>query len=178
MKNNLKKIPLLLALLLFLFLCFAGWFLYKEINNNNQKAQAGMVVWQTEAKRREDITTLDKSLREVAPLRANLDTHFAKSTDIVPFLDTIEALAPKAGATAEVSAVSAEADNTGLVVELKAKGSFESLYKFLTLLENSPYEMDFLSMDMHTTDAGAADKSATSSGWDGDFKIKLLSYVP
>ena len=31
---------------------------------------------------------------------------------------------------------------------IKASGSFEALYKFLTLLENSPYELDFISMDI------------------------------
>jgi len=41
----------------------------------------------------------------------------------VPFLDTVEKLASEVGAKAEINSVNAGADNTQLVVELKASGS-------------------------------------------------------
>jgi hypothetical protein len=174
MKHNLQKVPLVISLILFIFLCFTFWFLYRAINSNNQKAEAGMITWQAEASRRDDITSLDRSLQEIAPDRMLLETHFAKSSDVVPFLDTVEGLAPKAGALAQVNSVNI--DNTGLIVELKALGSFESIYRFLTLLENSPYELDFISMDIHTA-VQVTDKNVKSPSWEAIFKIKLLSFV-
>jgi len=167
MKNNFQKIPLLTSLIFFIFFCFAFIFLYREINNNNQKAEQNFTTWQIETRRRDDIRTLDRSLKESADDRAQLETHFAKSSDVVPFLDTIEKLAPKAGAKAQVDSVSTMANNTGLLVGLKVTGSFEAVYKFLSLLENSPYELDFLLVDIH---------KATS--WEAIFKIQLLSFVP
>jgi len=122
-----------------------------------------MAKWSEEAGRRNETNSLNVLLEKVAPSMAILQTHFAKSSDVVPFLDTIEKLAPKVGATAAVDSVIASSDNTGLVVGLKASGSFEAVYKFLTLLENSPYELDFISMDIQKVD----------KKWEAVFKIQL-----
>lgn len=178
MKNNFQKVPLFLSAIFFIFFCFAFVFLYREINNNNQKAEQDTINWQTEARRRDNIASLDRSLQKIANDKALLETHFAKSSDIVPFLDTIEKLAPEAGALAEIDSVDTLADNTGLMVGLKASGNFEAIYKFLTLLENSSYELDFLSMDMHKLATGTVpDKSVKNLKWEAVFKIQLLSFV-
>ena len=178
MKNNFPKIPLILSAIFFVFFGFAFVFLYTKINDNNQKAEQGTIAWQTEALQRDEIKSLNHSIQMIADDRALLETHFAKSSDIVPFLDTIEKLAPEVGAKAEVSSVNTPADN-GLTVGLKASGSFEAIYKFLTLLENSPYELDFLSMDMHKlTGPSASGENIQNPGWEAVFKIQLLSFIP
>ncbi|MGH7249515.1 MAG: hypothetical protein ACREGC_00930, partial [Minisyncoccia bacterium] len=164
--------------LVFLVLCFGVFFfLYQMINNNTQKTQKNLVAFETEASRREDIRSLDRSLQKVADARAELDTHFAQSSDVVPFLDTVEKLAPEAGAQAQVSSVDTLPNKTGLVVGLKASGSFEALYKFMTLLENSPYELNFLSMDLSQSTGIGADKAVGGGGWTANLKIQLLSFI-
>ncbi|MBI3888284.1 hypothetical protein HY311_00635 [Candidatus Nomurabacteria bacterium] len=168
MKNNFPKTQLIFSALLFVVLSVVFVFLYKKINNNNQVAQEGMTKWGEEAARRNETTSLNSSLQKIAPDLGMLETHFAKSSDVVPFLDTLEKLAPKVGVTTEISSVDALPGNAGLSVGMKASGSFESVYKFLTLLENSPYELDFLSMDMQKVD----------KKWEVTFKINLLSFVP
>jgi NAD(P)-dependent dehydrogenase (short-subunit alcohol dehydrogenase family) len=179
MKNNFPKIPLILSIIFFIFFCFAFVFLYGEINDNNQKAEQNTIIWQTEARRRDEIKSLDRSIQMIAGDRALLETHFAKSSDIVPFLDTVEKLASQAGARAEVGSVDILANNAGLMVGLKASGSFEVIYKFLTLLENSPYELDFLLVDIHKlTDLDASGKNVKNSSWEAVFKIQLLSFIP
>jgi hypothetical protein len=179
MKNNFKKIPLIASAILFILLSVAFIFLYRAINNNNQKALQDNITWQTEARRRDDIRSLDLSLQQIAPDSALLETHFAKSSDIVPFLDTIEKLAPEVGATASVDAVDTLTNKTGLIVGLTASGSFTAVYKFLTLLENSPYELNFLSMDIHNLAApDALGKNVNNFKWEAVFKIQLLSFVP
>lgn len=180
MKNNLQKIPLFVSLATLILFCFVFLFLYRAIDNNNQKAEQNLIVWQTEASRRDEINTLNRSLQEIANDKIQLETHFAKSSDAVPFLDTIEKLALEAGATAQISSVDTSADNTGLIVALNASGGFGAIYKFLTLLENSPYELDFLTMDIHktTTDTPVPSKNVTDSKWTATFKIQLLSFMP
>jgi Tfp pilus assembly protein PilN len=179
MKNNFQKILLFLSSVFFIAVCLAFVFLYQKINKDNQKIELNTKIWQEEARRRDEIRSLDASLQKIADDRALLETHFAKSSNIVPFLDTIEKLAPKVNASAEVKSVDAVADKTKLIVGLKALGSFEALYKFLNLLENSPYEIEFLSLDIHKLEAGEpADKNAKGARWEAVFKIKLLSFIP
>jgi hypothetical protein len=178
MKNNFQKIQLVFSALFFIMLSVAFVFLYKKINDNNQKAEKGMVRWQEEAKKREDTISLNSSLEKIAPDLATLGTHFAQSSDVVPFLDTIEKLAPKVGATAAVDSVSTLPGNIGLLVGLKANGSFTAIYKFLTLLENSPYELNFISMDINKIAPDASVKGVQSQKWEATFKMQLLTFVP
>jgi len=192
MKNNSQKIQLFLSATLFVFFCVAFIFLYEEINNNNQKAEQGAIDFQTEMNRRAEITSLDKTLQDNDKNSAILATHFAKSSDIVPFLDAIEKLAPQAGAKMEIDSVDNGVATPGLIAGLRVSGSFTNVYKFLQLLENSPYEINFISMDMHTVAAGvpvenvvtpskgasAQPKVAKSPNWEAVFKIQLLSFTP
>ena len=178
MKNNFLKISLFISIIFFVFLSVVSVFLYREINSNNQKTKQNTVKWQTETSRREEITSLNHSLQTISDERTQLENHFAKSSDVVPFLDTLEKLAPKAGALAQVDSVDTPADNTGLLVGLKVSGSFEAIYKFLTLLENSPYELNILSMDIHKMEIDTSSKNIKNSKWEAVFKIQLLSFVP
>jgi hypothetical protein len=66
-----------------------------------------------------------------------------------------------------------------LLVGVKVAGVFEAVYKFLTLLENSPYEIEFLSMDIHKTlVTDVAGKSVGGSTWEAILKIRLLTFIP
>jgi len=178
MKNNSQKITLFFSLILLIGLCLVFAFLYNKIDNNNKNAEIDMTAWQTEMNQLDKINSLERSVEQVADDKALLETHFVKSSDIVPFLDTIE-IGPVIEADTAIDSVDTGPKNDQLIVEIKASGSFEAVYKFLTLLENSPYELDFLSMDMHRTTAlDVSPKKIKSSSWDAIFKIQLLSYVP
>jgi hypothetical protein len=153
--------------------------LYRIINNNNQKAEQGAIAWQTEASRRNEITSLNNSLGQIAEDRASLETHFVQSSDVVTFLDTFGEIATLSGTKAEIDSVDTGTNNSELVVGLKVTGSFGAVYKFLTLLENFPYELDFISMDMHEEMVpSVSSKNIIIPDWEADFKIQLLSFVP
>lgn len=179
MKSNFPKISLFLSTIFFIFSCLIFLFFYGAINNSDKKMQLKEGEWQSEAVRRDDIKSLDRSVKTIEGERTQLETHFAKSSDVVPFLDTIEGLAIKAGTKAEVTSVDILTDHTGLLVGMKAAGTFNGLYQFLTLLENSPYELGFVSMDLlkETGLANVGSKNVSVSKWDVIFKIKLLSFV-
>lgn len=137
--------------------------------------------WQTETSKRSQVASLDRLIKSIAQEKTLLESHFAESTNIVPFLDTIEKLATSVKADSQVISVDIAKDKTSLTVQLKATGSFQSIYKFLTLLENSPYELDFTSVDIRTdtlTSSPDSEEKAESPEWTADLRIKLLSFTP
>jgi hypothetical protein len=169
-KKNSIKIPFTLSVF---FLCISVslfLFFYQTTNDNNKKAQTAEKEWQVEASRRDEIRTLYHSIQVIGEERSEIETHFARSSNIVPFLDTIEALAPRAGAVAEVTSVDILKGSPVLVVGMKASGTFSGLYEFLTLLENSPYELEFTGVDIQK-------ETATDNKWDLTLNINLLSFV-
>ncbi len=187
MKNNFKKIPFILAILLFVACSLIFFFIYSEINTNNEKANLSNADLDAAIAERNRIKLLNNSIKSIKDDSALLDTHFAKSSDVVPFLDTIERLAPQVGAKAETTSVDVTKDNTALIVKMNVTGSFKSIYKFINLLENSPYELEFTSVDIQkdvSTEAPtdlsfpAQPKVTRESKWLAIFGIKLLTFIP
>lgn len=179
MKNNFPKIPLFLSILFFIVFSSVFVLLYREINNNSRKVENSIITLQTEAKRREDIISLNKSINKITNDKILLEAHFAKNSDIVPFLDAIEKLGPQVGAKVQVESVDVMAKGAGLMVGLKTSGSFESIYTFLRLLENSPYELDFTFVEISKLPGSdVVSKNIKSSVWEAVFNIQLLSFIP
>jgi hypothetical protein len=180
MKNNFPKIPMFLSAIFFVFFCLAFLFFYKMINSNDKESQLKEGEWQSETTKRDEIRALDYSVKIMEGERDQLETHFAQSSDVVPFLNTIDGLAGGVDVKEEVTSVDVEADNTSLLVGMKASGTFSNLYKFLTLLENSPYELEFTGVDMRketVSEVGNGNKNVPVPKWDAVYKIKLLSFV-
>ena len=176
MKYNFPKMPLLISIVLFIFSLFVFFSLYTKIKNNTIESDKMFSEWKIEDNKREGIKLLDRSMKNMEDDIKLLDTHFAKSSDVVPFLDTIESLATKTGSSAEVLSVNIPIDSDILEVGIRVDGSFSSLYKFITLLENSPYEIKFDAIDLVQTsiDSSGVKKSY---GWSTNLNIKLLSFI-
>lgn len=184
MINNAHKKYLILSFIFLLFSSLFFFFLYMGIRDNNATARQADLDWNVEAKRQNELNTLDSSLRALADEKILFDSHFAKSSDVVPFLDTLEQLASSVSAKAEVYAVEQKTDTTegakpNLIVGIKVLGSFESIYKFITLLENAPYELEILSMGVEKIlDAQSIDGKFTTPEWSSVLKVKLISFIP
>lgn len=166
--KKFKKAPLLLSLLFLLLSCGAWMFLYGKIKDNKIISEKVGGEWQAEAVRRDEIRSLERSILEIEVERGELETHFAQSSNVVPFLDTIERLATNAGANSEVTSVDVSSEKSELEVALTAQGSFASIYKFIRLLENSPYEIEIDSFNV---------EKGTAGEWAGSFTIRLLSFT-
>lgn len=179
MQSNFPKLPLLLSIIFFIISAITSLSFYKAISSSEKESQLKEEKWQIETMRRDEIRSLDNSVRIIEGERAQLETHFAKGSDVVSFLDTIEGLASKTGAKAEVTSADISEDRTALLVGMKASGTFSSFYKFLTLLENSPYELGFIGVDMRKeTGFEVGGKNIAFPKWDIFFKIKLISFSP
>ncbi len=167
-------------MLFFIVVCLIFLFLYHKIDSNKATASAELTTWRNEEARREQIGSLDNSVKAVADDEAQLGTHFIQSSDIVPFLNAIEQLGPEVGATASVSSVNTTDGASELLVGVETTGSFDSIYKFLTLLENSPYELDFTSVDIETQPVqsiSAKDNTIQAPVWNATFTVELLSFT-
>ena len=173
MQFIIQKKSLILSIILFIFFSFVFIFLYKDINNKKEMIQIAQERWQAEATRRENVKSLLNSVQSIKTERTLLDTHFVQSSDIVPFLDTIEKLAKNVGANAEVISVDVAKDNLSLVVQMSASGSFETIYRLILLLENSPYNLEFVLVDIKNLDSSIK----KISQWTATFQIKLLSFI-
>ena len=131
----------------------------------------------SETARRNNIENLNNEIKDITTQREMLETHFAKDSDVVPFLDNLQALSVKAGSPAEVSAVDLNKEDGHLEVSMRTKGDFVSIYKLLALLENSPYEIDFTSVQLDKEILSDADfKLGKTSKWNAAFKLTLLSF--
>lgn len=167
--------PLLISVLFLAFSCFAFVFIYRETNKNNVVGEEASLNFAKEQKRRDDIKSVDVFMKSIKNDQVLTENHFTTGSGVVSFLDNIEGLAPKVSADAKISSIEIlSGDSSGLVVEVKVTGGFGSIYKFLNLLENSPYELDFISMNINITEKT---KKSKIHEWEGDFKMKLLSFI-
>lgn len=163
----------------FLILSLAGFFvLYSKIKSNTEVSEKALRDLQIEAYRREKMDSLAGLVKKISKERGEIDSHFVRSSDVVPFLDKVESLAKQSFVDrAVVSTIDVSPDKSSLVMGVQASGSFESLYKFLSLLENSPYELSFSSVNFRTESSPETDSQGVLPSWSATFKIKLLSFI-
>jgi len=179
MKNKFKNFSIFLSITLFIVVAVAFYLFYKEIKNKNVNSEKIITIWQTEDSRRNEIKTIMKSVKIIQQDNELIQNHFAKSSNVVPFLDNIDSLAPKVNAEDEITSVEILPETQELIIGIKVLGSFESVYRFLTLLENSPYEIEFIGVDIQKSNTGIkSEKTGKVFSWEGLFKIKLLSFIP
>ena len=180
MKNKTNKNLLIISIIIFLLFCGLFFFVYREIANNIKLAQQAQVELQKEAIKREEIKDFNNSFKLIEQEKNLFETHFAQSSDIVPFLNTIEKMASSVGTDVAVSFIEVAKDNSGLVIEMKDTGTFDQVYKFLMLLENSPYELKFTSVQISNSvieELGKNKKILKKKVWQAELKIKLISFI-
>ncbi len=163
-----------LAILTALVAAGAFYFTYRIVQSNNQKAEGTATVTREEAAKRDEMRLLDRSLSAVRGDRVILNTHFAKSSDVVPFLNEIENSARAIGIVAEVENVNLLPSDAGLSVRVSADGSFRSLHTFITLLEQFPYIVEFTSLNIENVAIGTTDKT---TNWHAEMTLKLITFV-
>jgi Tfp pilus assembly protein PilO len=172
MKFKLPKTSLLLFLVLFLASAGVFLFLLGEVESKKRETIALRGEWLAEKSKRDNIENLATFMERYQQDIGELESHFVTSKDVVSFLDLMEGLGNKVGATSEVTLIDVPKDQSYLTVEIKASGNFESIYKFISLLENSPYELEIMSMRMDSNS-----QTEGQNSWSSVLKIKLLSFV-
>lgn len=176
--KKFKKIPIIISIIFLIFSCSIFFFLYKKVGDNKKNAEEMQTKWYIEEIVRDEIKSLDRSILNTEKERNLLESHFVQGSDVVPFLDKIEQLALAVKIKSEIISVDIPKDKKGLLVSVKVTGGFESIYKYLSLMENSPYELEFISADIKNLNTQAIlGKSNIIPQWEAVFKIQLLSFV-
>lgn len=177
MNNISSKTKFFLSLVFLIAMVFVFLFLNQKINDNNKIAEEKLVEWETEFTRQEEIQSLNRSILAIETGKAELETHFARSSNVVPFLDSIENLAKQMGLEAGVSLVDVPKEEKNLIVEMKTVGNFSTIYKFLKLLENSSYEIELVSVNLQNTTSSDELVKDSKTEWEAMLRIKLLSFI-
>ncbi len=174
MKNNFPKTPFFLSILLLIFSCSLFYFLYNKIENNYIIAKEFNIEAQKKINYLDELRDIDRGIKIIEKETTELEKHFVYSSNLVPFLDAVEKLASTVNVAAETSFVNISPDNLSLIMGLNAKGSFRSLYKFFTLLENSVYELKFVSLDIFKE---VTQNTKNISKWETNIVIELISFI-
>lgn len=169
MKNK-KIIFLILSVLFTVVFCLIFYFVYNKILENKKSTKLLYNEWKTEENRREIIKSLDRTINKIQDKKNKIESHFVSSSDVVPFLDFFEKSALLVNTNTEVSSVSVPNDNSTINVSLNVSGSFESIYKYINLIENAPYELYINSFTLN--------KIGNPNIWNLNLQIKLLSFIP
>lgn len=157
---------------------FAFVYIFQEIQSKNEAATQAIEEFKTESERVNKIAALNEEIKTIKDQTDKLNSHFARSSDIVPFLDNLQSLGVLAGAPLEVSSVSLSTEGDSLDVAVRAEGSFASVHKLLALLQNSQYQLQFSAVKFSTSAFVSADKKVknTNPTWEAVFTIKLTSF--
>ena len=174
MKNKTIQNWLIVSIIVFIAICFTFFFFYREIENNIKISEQLQADLQKEISKREEIKDFNESFKLIENEKNLFETHFVQRSNVVPFLNKIEDMGKGVGTKAEVSSIEIANDNTGLIMQMKDVGTFSRVYKFITLLENSPYELEFNSINMYS---GSTDLKTKESLWEASFTIKLVSFI-
>ncbi len=174
MKTNFPKVPFFLSIFFLIFSCCFFYLLYNKIEKNYIIAKEANIEMQEKMSQLDELKDISRGIKTIEQETTELDKHFIPSSNLVPFLDTIEELALKVETTAETSFINISPDNLSLIVGLKAKGSFKSLYKFFTLLENSPYQLEFVSLDIFKE---ITQSTTSTSSWETNIVLRLISFI-
>ncbi|HBT81821.1 hypothetical protein A3B26_01655 [Candidatus Giovannonibacteria bacterium RIFCSPLOWO2_01_FULL_48_47] len=168
-----SKILLALALLLFGALAALGGFmvwrlglLTKELGEIQGRILSADV-------KLKNLKAFEKILDERRSERAVIEDLFLNEKEIVRFIEDLEEAGRTSGVELEVqsAALAPGPKELGPSFRLSAAGDFNSLFQYLLLAENLPYETAWEQITLQKT---AAEGKAPS--WSGLYTLKLLSY--
>lgn len=173
-KMNLKN---LIFAILFLLITLVSFYLtIRQMNIYNQEFLNLTNEFKEKETKSNQIKALNKVIGEIGEEINILDSHFLNTGDLAPFLDELELNAKDLGVKAEVVSVDNPTEqNKYLSLNLRVKGSFNDLNKFLLLLENYKYELEVFEVKI-TRDSSEA-LPGVSPLWSGEFRIKVISFL-
>lgn len=178
MKSNLSKIYLAAAIAVFVLCAALLGLLYFIIGKESAGAVATLEEWKTENDNRNSTESLESSLASASADNTALDLHFVEGANVVPFLNMVERLAPQTNTEVKVNTVEIASDSKSLKVKVSVTGTFESIYKFLILFENAPYETGISFFEIHRVGENDTTKENNAKAeWSANMELRLLSYI-
>jgi hypothetical protein len=173
MKNSLPKIQIALSVIFLLAAVGTFVFLRNITLRNNVEAEKISLENKDKDYAKEELKLLNEFVLSIGEEKAEIESHFVKSSDAVPFLDSLEGIGKTLGIKSEVTNVDIPLERDSLIVDVNVSGSFPLIYKFLKLVENSPYETEISTMSLERLGP-----NSSAPLWSAKFSIKVLSFIP
>src|SRR3989338_6870584 len=109
-----QKKSLIISIIFFMLSFFVFIFFYRTISNIKETIKTSQEKWQIQNTKRENAKSLINLIKVIEPERTLLETHFVRSSDVLPFFKTIEKLTKKVGVSSEIVSVTIPKDNSSL----------------------------------------------------------------
>ncbi len=179
MNSIFQKKALIVSAVFFLFSCLAFLFIYRVVEFRNESSLEKEANWQAEEVKKNNLKILARLMKDTEIERAEIESHFVRSSEASAFLDGIENLARKSDVSLEIASVNTEKSGAYMTVALKTSGTFSAIYKFINLLENSPYILSFNSINLSKDTVGesVSSKDKKDPEWSATLEVKLLSFI-
>ena len=165
-----------------LVLVLGGGYAYAFLHVRALNQQSAALATETAAleKQESDIGQLRLNVKATDENLQNLNTHFIHTSDPVPFLTTVEDYGRTASVSTKFDAVSAEKKPDRLNVSITAQGTFAAVYRFLSLLEAIPYQIQFTEVNAQSFSASADpnSKQKPQTIWEARISLSVLSIIP
>lgn len=172
------RLILVASFLLFIAFGVAYGYIYFTIQNISYKTQGLAEEVSMLSAQEATVGVLKSSLASTKEKQTTIHSFFVDSTNIVPFLETIEGYGTNANVSVKFVNVAINPSPASLNVSLTAVGSFPALYHFLALLEAAPYE---LGINTATIQSVPSTQVATKKGppppddWQGNISLSIYS---
>jgi Tfp pilus assembly protein PilO len=137
----------LIATTIILAIAAGGYlFLFINIKNSNEKSSQLLVETQTESIREAKLKALKRSVSQTSGTREKLEQYILSEDDSVVLIERIEELGSGVNSQVSIQSVRLEPYQDEafewVVFSLSAYGSWDSVMRFVSLLENLPYRTE------------------------------------
>jgi len=165
----MKRIALIqLVLALALFAIVAGGYALWYASVGSLSATSARLAEEIQGKSKDSarIHAATAALSSLEANEASVRAYLVRTSDIVPFLESIEQTGTELGATVDVVSVAAEtAGRPHLALSLKVQGSFDAVMRTIGAIEYGPFDSTLtgLTFDTVETADGVAVWTAATS---------------
>jgi len=183
MKSFSRTKQLLILHTLVLILVLGAYALFTS-HINGKKTLAAVALSDIELlnKQNNQLQDLNSILKNINEDQEKLNSYFVHSDKIVNFLESVEAIGRKSGATVEVRSLNEEETEGSsisvLTLNLTAEGNWENIYHFLVLIQNFPIKSIFDKIHISSSETNRYDKDGNEIGtitaWNGVLNMKVL----
>ena len=168
MKNK-KFITTIVLVVLLNGAVLAGWlYLFSNLKKQNNFIKEERQKILVSDKKLENSNSLKALMNEIIEEKQKIDSAFLDKESIVNFIEDLESIAGKTGASIKIGNINDNQEKKGLSFQFNLTGNFNQLFHYLILLEKLPYLINIERMDF---------KKLAPNEWGADFEILVNSFI-
>jgi Tfp pilus assembly protein PilO len=168
MKNK-KFITTIVLVVLLNGAVLAGWlYLFSNLKKQNNFIKEERQKILVSDKKLENSNSLKTLMNEIIEEKQKIDSVFLDKESIVNFIENLESIAGKTGASIKIGNINDNQEKKGLSLQFNLTGNFNQLFHYLILLEKLPYLINIERMDF---------KKLAPNEWGANFEILVNSFT-